>query len=222
VRRLSGRVASGSSTPSAAPFWGSSSRSELLACMARDASQVTDGWSDHILVHASLVGKAAEHLWDCSTRSVVPVSDVRPGGVDVCAPADPLRPYEPGRLPCRRRRRRPRRGRRDDARRELPSKCRPFPSVLPPERGRLHAGPYSPRSSQTASDLRDFPAEGRFTSLDLVRKRATPLADSGKAGSYSGGGTRTHNLPVNSRTRLPIELPRNGHYLGHRPRMSAV
>jgi hypothetical protein len=27
--------------------------------------------------------------------------------------------------------------------------------------------------------------------------------------SSSGGGTRTHNLPVNSRTRLPIELPRN-------------
>ena len=39
------------------------------------------------------------------------------------------------------------------------------------------------------------------------------------ASASSGGGTRTHNLPVNSRTLLPIELPR---IVVHQPRRARV
>ena len=51
-------------------------------------------------------------------------------------------------------------------------------------------------------------ATARLRSRLTARRRSThPLVSGPKS---SGGGTRTHNLSVNSRAHLPIELPRIG------------
>ena len=62
-----------------------------------------------------------------------------------------------------------------------------------------------------AKDARDLRA--RQPRPPTVSERPDPLGhEKGPPAAAlswsSGGGTRTHNLPVNSRTRLPVELPR--------------
>ena len=88
----------------------------------------------------------------------------------------------------------------------------PSETVAASLRSSLRTRPEATRTAsarsrpQTANDLRVLPCK----CCDLRADARTPLAShlAGKPGSYSGGGTRTHNPSVNSRMLCRLSYPR--------------
>src|SRR5205823_2248392 len=96
----------------------------------------------------------------------------------------------------------------------LTSRPRKVPRWAAPAKSALPRKPSAPAAIRTAPTTAQKPWAGEGPGR-VPRGTARAYAENDEGGPLdrllqsSGGGTRTHNLSVNSRSLLPIELPRN-------------